>query len=333
MLQDVIELKEPSEGTGRRQGRQRRDKCGNASKPHVKKEIDDDDDDDRQKTQELEKKLREILNKLTPQNFQTLVKQVKQLPIDNEERLKCVVNLILEKAFDDPNSSVSCANMCKHIAISKLNVNTGNEKSTNFKKALLSKCKAEFEKDKNNEINYKKRLQLIENAETEEKKKQLREELEEEERKSKHRSLRNIKFIGELFLLHMVTTSIMHDCLKKLLLRGDEHSLECLCLLLKTIGKELETEKKTSDTKKSSSLLQMNSYIESMKEIVVRRTTSSRVTIMLQDVIELKENNWVRQSDENNQKTTDQIHLEGNAQGSTRAATVTATNCLPEEKL
>ncbi|XP_067140206.1 eukaryotic translation initiation factor 4 gamma 3-like isoform X2 [Centruroides vittatus] len=316
----------PSGGIGRRQSQQGRDKpkkiitisnsfnqdvklheCGNAWKPHVKKEIDDEDAD-KQKTQELEKKLRGILNKLTPQKFQTLVEQVKQLPIDNEERLKCVINLIFEKAIDEPNFSVPYANMCKHIAMSKLNVNTGNEKSTNFRKALLTKCQAEFERDNNDEINYKNRLQLIENAETGEKKKQLKEELEEEERKSRRRSLGNIKFIGELFKLHMLTASIMHECLKKLLHRGDEDSLECLCRLLTTIGKELDTEKKSANTNKPSSLI--NSYFESMKEIVERRTTTSRVRFMLQDVIELRGNNWVPRRDENNPKTIDQIHLE-----------------------
>ncbi|XP_067139313.1 eukaryotic translation initiation factor 4 gamma 1-like [Centruroides vittatus] len=258
--------------------------------------------------EELEKNLRGILNKLTPQNFQTLVKQVKQLPINNEEGLKCVVNLIFEKAIDEPNSGVPYAYMCKHIAMSKLNVNTGNQKSTNFRKALLTKCQAEFERDNNDEINYENRHQLIENAETEDEKKQLREELEEEERKSRHRSLGNIKFIGELFKICMLTASIMHECLKKLLLRGDEHSLECFCLLLTTIGKELETEKKSANTNKPSSLI--NSYFESMKEIVVRKMTSSTVRSMLQDVIELRENNWVPQREENNPKTIDQIHLE-----------------------
>lgn len=35
----------------------------------------------------------------------------------------------------------------------------------------------------------------------------------------------------------------MHDCIKKLLDAEDEDSLELLCNLLKTIGKELDTDK------------------------------------------------------------------------------------------
>ena len=43
--------------------------------------------------------MRSILNKLTPQMFQQLMKQVTQLAIDTEERLKGVIDLIFEKAI------------------------------------------------------------------------------------------------------------------------------------------------------------------------------------------------------------------------------------------
>jgi len=48
------------------------------------------------------------------------------------------------------------------------------------------------------------------------------------------------RFIGELFKLGMLTTNIMQRCIKDLLQEGDEESLECLCKLLTTIGKDLE---------------------------------------------------------------------------------------------
>jgi hypothetical protein len=48
------------------------------------------------------------------------------------------------------------------------------------------------------------------------------------------------RFIGELFKLGMLTTNIMQRCIKDLLNAADEESLECLCKLLTTIGKDLE---------------------------------------------------------------------------------------------
>ena len=38
----------------------------------------------------------------------------------------------------------------------------------------------------------------------------------------------------------MLTEGIMHDCLLKLLRSNDEDSLECLCRLVTTVGKELD---------------------------------------------------------------------------------------------
>lgn len=73
----------------------------------------DDDDPENAKTRELFKRLRSILNKLTPQKFQELMKQVTELSIDTEERLKGAIDLIFEKAISEPNFSVAYANMCR----------------------------------------------------------------------------------------------------------------------------------------------------------------------------------------------------------------------------
>lgn len=46
--------------------------------------------------------------------------------------------------------------------------------------------------------------------------------------------------IGALFKLNMLIEPIIHECIKKLLAQGDEESLECLCCLLESVGKELD---------------------------------------------------------------------------------------------
>ena len=55
-------------------------------------------------------------------------------------------------------------------------------------------------------------------------------------------SLGNIHFIGELYKLKMLTARVIHECVKRLLKEIDEESLESLCRLLTTLGKELELE-------------------------------------------------------------------------------------------
>ncbi len=66
--------------------------------------------------QELFRKVRSILNKLTPQMFHQLMKQVTDLTINTEERLKGVIDLVFEKAIDEPSFSVAYANMCRCLA-------------------------------------------------------------------------------------------------------------------------------------------------------------------------------------------------------------------------
>ena len=48
-------------------------------------------------TEELYRKFQAILNKLTPQKFQSLAEQALQLKIDTEDRLKGVIDKIFTK--------------------------------------------------------------------------------------------------------------------------------------------------------------------------------------------------------------------------------------------
>lgn len=94
-------------------------KAEKAWKPSPKKpsssytEGEAEDDPEQVKSQQLLKRLRSILNKLTPEKFQELTKQVKELTIDTEERLKGAIDLIFEKAILEPNFCVAYANMCR----------------------------------------------------------------------------------------------------------------------------------------------------------------------------------------------------------------------------
>lgn len=75
-----------------------------------------------------------------------------------------------------------------------------------------------------------------------EKKLELEAKMMYEETKMRKRSVGNIRFIGELYKLRMLTSPIMMRIIGTLLERGDEESLECLCKLLTTIGKILEAQ-------------------------------------------------------------------------------------------
>ncbi|XP_078414384.1 eukaryotic translation initiation factor 4 gamma 3-like isoform X14 [Cetorhinus maximus] len=275
-------------------------KSENAWKPILKRE-DIPDDSDMQKTQELFRRVRSILNKLTPQMFQQLMKQVQELTIDTEERLKGVIDLVFEKAIDEPNFSVAYANMCRCLTMLKVPMSDKPGASVNFRKLLLNRCQKEFEKDKADDVVNEKRQKEIDATAKTEEKSRLQDELEESKDKARRRSIGNIKFIGELFKLKMLTEAIMHDCVVKLLKNHDEESLECLCRLLTTIGKDLDFEKAKP---------RMDQYFNQMEKIVKERKTSSRIRFMLQDVIDVRMKNWVSRRVEQGPKTIEQIHKE-----------------------
>ncbi|XP_056421627.1 eukaryotic translation initiation factor 4 gamma 1 isoform X2 [Hyla sarda] len=277
-------------------------KAEKAWKPTNKvQKASEEDDPENIKTQELFRRVRSILNKLTPQMFQQLMKQVTDLAIDTEDRLKGVIDLIFEKAISEPNFSVAYANMCRCLMGLKVPTTDKPGVTVNFRKLLLNRCQKEFEKDKDDDEVFEKKQKEMEAAATPEEKTRLNDELTEAKDSARRRSLGNIKFIGELFKLKMLTEAIMHDCVVKLLKNHDEESLECLCRLLSTIGKDLDFERAKP---------RMDQYFNQMDKIIKERKTSSRIRFMLQDVLDLRMCNWVPRRADQGPKTIDQIHKE-----------------------
>ncbi|CAL8336792.1 unnamed protein product [Lota lota] len=275
-------------------------KSENAWKPGLKREAVGEEPDVNQ-TQELFRKVRSILNKLTPQMFNQLMKQVTDLTIDTEERLKGVIDLVFEKAIDEPGFSVAYGNMCRCLATLKVPMTDKPNTTVNFRKLLLNRCQKEFEKDKVDDVVFERKQKELDSAASTTERERLQEELEEAKDKARRRSIGNIKFIGELFKLKMLTEAIMHDCVVKLLKNHDEESLECLCRLLTTIGKDLDFAKAKP---------RMDQYFRQMEKIVKERKTSSRIRFMLQDIIDLRLHDWVSRRADQGPKTIEQIHKE-----------------------
>lgn len=81
----------------------------NAWKPaHLKTEMSPEED--------LKKKVRGILNRLTPEKFDVLVNEIMKLQVDTSNKLNDVMILVFEKAIDEPKFSVSYAKLCHRLA-------------------------------------------------------------------------------------------------------------------------------------------------------------------------------------------------------------------------
>lgn len=90
------------------------------------------------------RKVRGILNKLTPEKFQKLSDDLLRVELQSSVILKGVIYLIFEKALDEPKYSSMYAQLCKRLDQEAPNYEQPGKPST-FRLLLLNKCKLEFE--------------------------------------------------------------------------------------------------------------------------------------------------------------------------------------------
>ena len=220
--------------------------------------------------QTTERKIRSILNKLTPQNFDALVCKFQELGINCEEKLQRFIHLVFEKVVDEPGLSYACARVFQELAKHKVPSSADPSKKASFRKLFITRCQKEFERDYTDRI------------------------AEGDEGQAPRRSLGIICLIGELYNLKMLCARIMHECMIKLLASSNEHSLESLCKLLITAGKNLENEtnRRLAAPDPTVGIRHFDHYFKGMAEIIEGKQTSSRVRFMLQDLIDLRRDGW-----------------------------------------
>lgn len=228
--------------------------------------------------EELVRRVRGILNKITPETFDTLVRQLLDVGTDNERCLQDVIFVLFEKALKEPHFSGLYANVCKVLCEKAPNFEQpdlrGRTEGNTFRNLLLKNCQREFEN----------RVQLCATL-AESKKDGFTPEEEEEFMLARRKMLGNIKFIGELGKLNLVAEVILHMCIKQLLSRvrgAYPEDLECLCGLLTITGGILDHAKAKSH---------MDTYFERIAEIRAQ-PLPSRIRFMLEDVIEMRHNGW-----------------------------------------
>lgn len=244
--------------------------------------------------QAKQRQLKAILNKLTPQNFEKLFEQVKQVNIDNDITLTGVISQIFDKALMEPTFCEMYANFCHHLAAELPDLSVDNEKIT-FKRLLLNKCQEEFERGEREEEEANK-------VEEEGEVKQTAEEREEKRLKVRRRMLGNIRLIGELYKKKMLTERIMHECIKKLLgqyQNPDEENVEALCKLMSTIGEMIDHPKARDH---------MDAYFDRMANLSNNMKLSSRVRFMLKDAIDLRKNKWQQRRKVEGPKKIEEVH-------------------------
>ncbi|XP_033117991.1 eukaryotic translation initiation factor 4 gamma 2-like [Anneissia japonica] len=225
------------------------------------------------------RRCRGILNKLAPEKFDKLCNDLLSVGIDSKAILKGIILLIFDKALEEAKYSFTYAQLCKRLCELAPNFEPpGTAGPATFQRLLIAKCQDEFENRSKAFKAYDKDGYL---------------DMEEEEQRhvAKLKMLGNIKFICELGKLDMLHESILHRCIKQLLDKKKHESisdraedLECLCQIMKTIGRRL-------DTNKAKAL--MDQYFERMLKLSENQELPARIRFMLQDCLELRSSDWV----------------------------------------
>ncbi|KTG45006.1 hypothetical protein cypCar_00004358, partial [Cyprinus carpio] len=157
----------------------------------------------------LFRKVRGILNKLTPEKFDKLCLELLNVGVDSKLVLKGIILLIVDKALEEPKYSSLYAQLCLRLAEDAPNfdgptpeIQSSQKQSTTFRRLLITKLQDEFE-------NRTKNVDIFDKQDN-----PLTSEEEEQRAIAKFKMLGNIKFIGELGKLDLIHESILHKCIK-----------------------------------------------------------------------------------------------------------------------
>ncbi|VDC02695.1 unnamed protein product [Peniophora sp. CBMAI 1063] len=281
----------------------------------------------------VDRKVKALLNKLTMERFDSISDQIIEWANKSEKEkdgrtLIQVIRLVFEKATDEATFSEMYARLCRKM-MEQISTKVQDDGILNnegkpfaggqlFRKYLLNRCQEDFERGwaAKDAAAAAAAAKASEDAAVKEAVDKAKEggkvgedgefELYSDEyyaaAKAKRRGLGLIRFIGELFKLQMLTERIMHECIKKLLgnvENPEEEEIESLCKLLATVGSIIDTPKARAH---------MDVYFSRMKELAKSKNVNSRMTFMLQDVIELRENKWQPRNKVAAPTTLSQIH-------------------------
>ncbi|KAG0290768.1 hypothetical protein BGZ98_003297 [Dissophora globulifera] len=254
------------------------------------------------------RKVKGLLNKLTLEKFDSISDKVidianQSTKEDDGRTLKHCIQIIFEKATDEPNFGGVYAQLCQKM-MEKISPDVkdtsveGSQGGKLFRKYLLHRCQEDFMrgwKDKATaggvSLNDKDGPDLMSDEYY-------------VMMKAKRQGLGLIHFIGELFKLSMLTEKIMHDCVKKLLANvkdPEEEETEGLCKLMTTVGLQLDRPEAKNH---------MDIYFVRMQELTKNLKLPSRIRFMVQDVIDLRASKWVNRRAAAGPKKIAAIHEE-----------------------
>lgn len=240
---------------------------------------------------ELYKQVCSILNKLTAQNFHVLSEQFQNLRIDTKEKLEEVINLVFNKAVNEPHFSDGYAKLSEYLSHCSKQIDSSSSEPAYFKRTLINKCQIEFEQHVANKNTTEaaltplmEKMALCEIAGNSHGVNEIKAQIAEEESILRRRLVSTVRFIGELYKLDMLTTKIMNLCINTLIheattanktnAKQANEKVECLCKLLTTVGAKLEKKPVDNSDRARAQYLDLKNYMNQLKRIADNKVSN-----------------------------------------------------------
>ncbi|MBW0474037.1 hypothetical protein O181_013752 [Austropuccinia psidii MF-1] len=263
------------------------------------------------------RKVRALLNKLTPENFDSVSQKILDLlilmdDVDNTiSNIKGAIKLIFEKAIDEAQYSSLYTRLAIFLQqkfpldISDKNVLNSHGKALKgpelFRKYLVENCQEAFQ------IRFSKNNNLVPKDGDDESTSSTQPELLSDEyyaeKKERRQWLGLVKFIGELFKMKLLAELVVNICFEKLLRNIDnpeEDFIEATCQLATTVGPALDRGDQGS--------VEFDAYLRRMAQMIDNPNISSRSRFMLMDIIDARKEGWKDAKRSNGPKKLSDFH-------------------------
>mmetsp|Transcript_2837 Transcript_2837/g.6805 ORF Transcript_2837/g.6805 Transcript_2837/m.6805 type:complete len:1037 (+) Transcript_2837:78-3188(+) len=272
--------------------------------------------------EELERRVRGLLNKICPDNLKTIVETLAQIDLQKAEELEFVIKIIFGKALVEPHYCETYADMvfALRTRYPEFPAENEGEKPHSFTRVLLNTVQNEFESLPT----------TFEPTDEDRKKFESTEDLNLEMKKRKGKMLANMKFIGNLFLRQLLAVKVIGQVVHDLIgiKQGEnplpeEHMIECVCELLQAIGYTLD------ETQQGESL--MNSFAARLKDLSGVRNNgkhaySKRIQFQIDGLLELRKNKWMKKLFKEQAKTKNAVREEAEREQRQHGRTVGPDN-------
>lgn len=251
------------------------------------------------------KKAKSILNKLTLEKFDRLSEEFVNLDLDSVDLVAGAIDLIVKKAQRETHFVDIYAELCVKLAATPLAGLGETEKGKKFRKLLLERCQAEFERDDEAlvaEING------------------ISDDAEREARITSIRKIYigHIFFIGALYKQELLRETIMHHCVQELFGDPDEpddEKIECLSKLMMSVGKQLDA----AALEKKESQRFMKAYFKQLKKLTKSDKLATRIRFLVRDLCDLRDNDWKPRREVEQAKTIAEIHEDAQREADVKA--------------